>query len=64
MKDDPDMDMPMSGDGEVTGEEPVMEPSEDIEEKPTREKPLKIRGTLNDVLKVAMKPKVKQHDED
>lgn len=52
-------DMPMSGDGEVS-EEPDMEAVQD-EATTKREKPLKIRGTLNDVLKAAMdvKPKVK-----
>ena len=60
MNDEPDMEMDMSGDGEMTGEEPVMEPVEDAEEKPKREKPLKIHGTLNDVLKAAMKPKVEK----
>ena len=54
MQDEPNISM--SGDGEITSEEPVMEPSEDAEEKPKREKPLKIKGTLNDVLRAAMKP--------
>ena len=58
MKDE--NDMPMSGDGSAGGEEPVVESPEEADEKPKKEKPLKIRGTLNDVLKVAMnvKPKV------
>ena len=60
MKDEPDMDMPMSGGGKMTGEEPVMEPRTDGNRK--REKPLAIRGTLNDVLRAAMnvKPKDQQ----
>ena len=50
MKDEDDMPMPMSGDGEMTGEEPVMEPRKD--EKRTYQKPLKIRGSFDDALRV------------
>lgn len=50
--------IPISGDGEMQ-EEPVMEPSEGASEKPTREKPLKIKGTLDDVLRAAMRVKPK-----
>ena len=56
MKDD-DMDMPMSpdplsgrGDGEVSDEEPDMEPPKG--EKRTYEKPLKIKGSFDDALRV------------
>ena len=52
MKDETDMEMPMSGDGEMMGEEPVMEPSDDAKEKRTYEKPLKIHGAFNDALRV------------
>lgn len=66
-------DMPMSGDGSMNGAEDDMERASangeekqreaaDVgsDEKPKREKPLKIHGTLNDVLRVAMKPKVEK----
>ena len=56
MNDEPDMPMPMSGDGEVS--QPDMKPRKDGK----REKPLAIRGTLDDVLRAAMnvKPKDQQ----
>ena len=60
MKDEPDMDMEMSGDGAVSRSEDDTEPSQDKARK--REKPLAIRGTLDDVLRAAMnvKPKDQQ----
>ena len=48
MKDD--MPMPMSGDGEVSESKPDMEPPKD--EKRTYQKPLKIRGSFDDALRV------------
>jgi len=58
MNDEPDMPMPMSGDGEVSENKADMEPRKDGK----REKPLAIRGTLDDVLRAAMnvKPKDQQ----
>ena len=50
MKDETDMDMPMSGDGEVSENKADMEPSKDG--KRTYQKPLKIRGSFDDALRV------------
>ena len=50
MNDEPDMPMPMSGDGEVSESEPDMKPRKD--EKRTYQKPLKIRGSFDDALRV------------
>ena len=59
MKDDEEMDMPMSGDGEASETEPDMEPPKD--ERRTYEKPLKINSTFNDALRVLVgKPPEKQ----
>ena len=57
MKDETDMDMSMSGNGEVLENKPGMEPSQDKARK--HEKPLAIRGTLDDVLRAAMTAKTK-----
>ncbi len=50
MKDEPDMDMPMSGDGEVSENKADTKPPRD--EKRTYQKPLKIRGSFDDALRV------------
>ncbi len=49
MNDETDMPMPMS-DGEMSGDKPDTKPSKDG--KRTYEKPLKIRGSLDDALRV------------
>ena len=59
MNSEDDMDMPMSGDGEMSGDEHDVEPrnadARSADKKQKREKPLKIRGSLDDVLRAAVR---------
>ena len=57
MNSEDDMPMPMSGDGEGSESKAAMEPRKD--EKRTYQKPLKIRSSFDDALRVVVgKPKM------
>ncbi len=59
MNPEDDMDMPMSGDGEASENKADMEPPKD--EKRTYQKPLKIRGSFDDALRVIVgKPRAEK----
>ena len=59
MNDEPDMPMPMSGDGEASENKADTEPPKDG--KRTYQKPLKIRGSFDDALRVIVgKPRAEK----
>ena len=59
MNSEDDMDMPMSGDGEVSENKADTKPRKDG--KRTYQKPLKIRGSFDDALRVIVgKPRAEK----